>query len=96
MKSYEVSLEKSYQMRNIADFARMEGMKEGELKGIKKGLREGKIEGLLEGKKEGLLEGKKQLAIKLMMRNMPLEDIISLTELSQEQVNALLSQLPKD
>ena len=63
MKSYEVSLEKSYQMRNIANFAKKE-------KGI-------------------------EIAIKLLKRNMPLEDIIYLTELSREEVNALLSQLPK-
>ena len=31
MKTYEVSLEKSYQMRNIAGFTKMEGIKEGEI-----------------------------------------------------------------
>jgi len=76
MKTYEVSLEKSYQMRNIAGFAKMEGIKEGELKGRK--------------------EGKMEIAIKLLMRNEPIDEVISITELSRKQVKALLSQLPNN
>ena len=78
MKTYEVSLEKSYQMRNIAGFAKMEGIKEGELK----------------GRREGRKEGKMEIAIKLLMRNEPIDEVISITELSRKQVKALLSQLP--
>jgi predicted transposase/invertase (TIGR01784 family) len=67
MDRYAVSLEKSYQMRNIADFARMEGK----------------------------IENSKKIAIKLLKKNEPIDEIISLTELSREEVMMLMSQLPK-
>ena len=67
MKRYEVSLEKSYQMQNIANFARMEGK----------------------------MENSQQIAIKLLMRGEPVDDVVSITELSREQIMALFSQLPK-
>ena len=63
MDRYAVSLERSYQMREIANFAREE-----------KG---------------------NEVAIKLLMRKEPIEEIMYLTDLSREQINKLLSQLPK-
>ena len=44
---------------------------------------------------EGRLERSRQLAIKLLTRNEPIEDVIYLTDLSREQVLELLSQLSK-
>jgi len=83
METYQRSLKRSHLMRDIAHCAKMEGLSEG------------KTMGLLEGKTMGLLEGKMeeriQLAIKLLKRNMPIEDIISLTELSGEQMKGLLN-----
>ena len=75
MDRYAVSLERSYQMRDIANYARMEGMMEGEKKGEKK--------------------KSIQFAIKLLMRNEQIEEVVSLTDLSLEQVKALMKKLPK-
>jgi len=63
METYQKSLKRSYQMRDIANCAKMEGK----------------------------MEERIQLAIKLLKRNMPVEDIIYLTELSGEQVKELLN-----
>jgi predicted transposase/invertase (TIGR01784 family) len=67
MDRYAISLERSYQMREVANFAREEGRE----------------------------EMKNQFAIKLLMRNEPIEEIMYLTNLSRDQVTKLLSQLPK-
>ena len=67
MDRYAVSLERSYQLRGIVNFAREEARE----------------------------ENSKQIAIKLLMMNEPIDKIIYLTELSREQVNKLLNQLPK-
>ena len=91
MNRYEVSLEKSYQMRNIANFARMEGMMEGRMEGRMEGLMEGEMKGM----KKGITEKSQQIAVKLLMRGETVDDIVSITELTREQVTALLSQLPK-
>jgi predicted transposase/invertase (TIGR01784 family) len=79
MKTYEVSLKRSYQMRVIANCTRMEG----------------RLEGRMEGKMEGMVEKSKQFAIKLMMMNEPIDKIISLTELSREELTELIGQLPE-
>jgi predicted transposase/invertase (TIGR01784 family) len=71
MDRYAVSLERSYQMRDVANYARMEG------------------------KQEGLMEKSIQFAIKLLKRNETIEEVVALTDLSREQVQALLKQLPK-
>ena len=67
MDRYAVSLERSYQMRDVANYARMEGMMEKSI----------------------------QFAIKLLMRNETIDEVVALTDLSREQVQALLKQLPK-
>jgi hypothetical protein len=67
MERYAVSLKRSYQMRNIADFAKMEGK----------------------------MERSKQIAVKLLKRNEPIDEVISLTELSREEVMALKKTLPQ-
>ena len=71
MDRYAISLERSYQMRAVANFAREEG------------------------RLEEREEMKNQFAIKLLMRNEPIDKIMYLTDLSREQVTKLLSQLPK-
>jgi len=83
MDRYAVSLEKSYQMSNIADFAREEGRKEG--------LKEGELKGI----RKGLFEGKMDIAIRLLKRNEPIDEIILLTELSREEIMSIINQLPK-
>jgi predicted transposase/invertase (TIGR01784 family) len=68
METYERSLKRSYQMRDIANCARMEGR----------------------------MEGNRNIAIKLLMRNTSVEDVIDLTELSTEQVQELLNQMHRN
>ena len=63
MKSYGTGLKRTFEGRDIANFAREE-----------KG---------------------NEVAIKLLMRKEPIEEIMYLTDLSRDQVNKLLSQLPK-
>jgi predicted transposase/invertase (TIGR01784 family) len=53
--------------------------------------REGRVEGELIGR----MEKSKLFATKLLMRNIPIDDIVDLTELSPEQVQELIKQLPK-
>ena len=51
-----------------------------------------RTEGEKKGLMEGLMEGRRQIAIKLMQRKTPVEDIVSLTDLTKEQVQELLKQ----
>ena len=64
-----------------------------EQKSFSDGKAEGKAEGLAEGKAEGLSEGekKKQLEIakKMKSKNIPIDEIIELTELSKDEIEKL-------
>ena len=71
METYQKSLKNNYYVRDIANFARMEG------------------------RMEGRMERDNHLAIRLLKRGTPFEEVIDLTELSREQVLELLNQLPK-
>ena len=53
-------------------------------------LKDARKEGLLEGRKEGLLESEKRMAGKLLKRGMTVEEILSVTGLTRDQVNKLL------
>ena len=71
--------------------------KHAEEKGIEKGKEEGRKEGKEEGRKEGIEEGiekgieksRKELAMKLLARNTPLDDIADLTDLSIDEIKKL-------
>jgi predicted transposase/invertase (TIGR01784 family) len=82
METYSKSLRQSYEIKDIANFARIEGLKEGEKRGEKRGL--------LEGEKRGLLEGKKRIAFNLMQKGMAVDEILSVTGLTYEQIHELL------
>jgi len=43
-----------------------------------------------EGRREGRRERSRQIAVKLLQRNMHIEDVISLTDLTKEEVQELL------
>ena len=49
----------------------------------------------MEGEMKGRMERDKQLALRLLKRGTPFEEVIELTDLSKEQVMELLNQLPK-
>jgi predicted transposase/invertase (TIGR01784 family) len=57
--------------------------------GKQEGLTEGKQIGLTEGKQIGITEGKQETARRMLSRNMPLEEISDLTDLSIAQLQAL-------
>ena len=49
----------------------------------------------MEGRMEGRMERDKQLALRLLKKGMPYEEVIDLTELSKEQIFELFNQMPK-
>ena len=70
-------------VRNTRDeLVRREALAEGEAKG--------KAEGLDEGKAEGKAEGKTEIAINLLKENYPIEKIIKVTGLSEEEIKNLM------
>ena len=63
--------------------------KHAEEKGIEKGKEEGRKEGIEEGIEKGIEKSRKELAMKLLARNTPLDDIADLTDLSIEEIKKL-------
>ena len=72
------------------------GMKEGLEEGKRKGIEQGKKEGIEQGKKEGIEQGKKEsskeIAIKMLKRKMPIEEISEITGLSDKEIKKLLTK----
>ena len=79
METYARTLRKSYEVMDIADCNR------------KKGRREGRMEGRREGRREGRMEGMMEVASKLLQKNTPIDDVISLTGLTCQQIQELLN-----
>jgi predicted transposase/invertase (TIGR01784 family) len=77
----------------IKEAARESGFKEGKLEGRLEGRLEGKLEGRLEGKLEGEIEGKlksaKAFALLLLKDNVPKENIIKWTGLTEKELEEL-------
>ena len=59
-------------------------------RGRKQGLKEGKREGIREGKIEGINEAKIIIAEKALRMNMDIENIVTLTGLSPDEINELI------
>ncbi len=68
---------------------RQEGHKEGRQEGRQEGLQEG----LQEGRQEGLQEGRHVVALRMLRKGYPLEDVIAITELSRDEVQTLTDQV---
>ena len=66
-----------------------EGRKEGKEEGRKEGKEEGRKEGIEEGIEKGIEKSRKELAMKLLARNTPLDDIADLTDLSIDEIKKL-------
>jgi predicted transposase/invertase (TIGR01784 family) len=66
-----------------------EGIEKGIEKGIAVGIEKGKKEGIEKGKQEGSLQRGYEFARKLLQRNMPLEEICELTDLTMEEVKRI-------
>jgi len=74
METYAKSLRQSYEVMDIANFAKFEGRKEG------------RKEGLI----EGLVEGEKRITRKLLQKGMGIDEILPITSLTREQIEELL------
>jgi predicted transposase/invertase (TIGR01784 family) len=70
------------------------GLKEGHQKGLKEGHQEGLKKGLTKGHQEGLKEGQKAIALKMLKRNRPINEIVEDTGLSLEEIQSLSSHVP--
>ena len=66
------------------------GRKEGRKEGLKEGLKEGRKEGLKEGREEGLKEKAIETARRMKTKGYPIEEIMLLTDLSEEEITQLL------
>ena len=71
--------------KNALDYARQEGLAEGERKGLEKG----RQEGLEEGEKKGLEKGLAAAAAGMKKMGMPVEAIMQVTGLSEAAIAAL-------
>ncbi len=68
---------------------REEGLAEGRTEGLAEGRAEGRVEWLAEGRAEGQKEKQVEIAKKMKAKNMPISEIIELTELSKEEIENL-------
>ena len=79
---------------NIRAAALAEGWDKGKVEGIELGITQGRNEGIklgiTQGRSEGIWENKTQTVLKMFRRNMPVEDIADISELSVEEVNDIL------
>lgn len=58
-------------------------------KGLEEGKQEGKREGIAEGRKEGIQKRNQEVALKMIARGMPINEIAEITELSKEEIKNL-------
>ena len=73
-------------VRNTRDeFVRREAMAEG----LAEGEAKGKAEGLAEGQAKGKAEGKTEIAINLLKKNYPVDEIVEITGLSKEEIELI-------
>ena len=77
----EDSLKAYCDIKNSLDTARKEGMAKGMAKGM--------AEGITEGITEGMAKEKAKIAKKLLEIGMPLESIIQVTGLTENEINNL-------
>ena len=66
-----------------------EGRNQGIREGRRDGIKEGKIKGISEGKIIGINEGKIQIAKKMKQKNVSIEEIAEITDLSKEEIEKL-------
>lgn len=59
------------------------------LEGLEKGIQKGKQEGKLEGELEGVLKGKLMTARRLLKKGMSIEEIMEVTDLTEDQIRSL-------
>ena len=62
---------------------------EEKAKSLKEGIEAGKSQGLQEGKAQGLQQSKIEIAKKMLSKGMPLDLIVEMTGLSEEEIKKL-------
>lgn len=75
-----------YNERKQFDIGKAEGLQEGRDEGLKEGLERGHTE----GRREGIQEGRLEVAKNLLALNMPLEQIVFVSGLTEDQVRELM------
>lgn len=79
--------------RDMYDERRLEGERSAYRRiGLEEGRKEGLEEGRQEGRQEGLEEGRQDIIRKMSSAGMSIEQICSITEMSQDEVKSLLSE----
>jgi predicted transposase/invertase (TIGR01784 family) len=82
--AYEHSLKNYRDLQNVKDTYFQEGKEEGKL--------EGKLEGILEGEKKGKVEGKIETAINARKQGLPMDVIVAITQLSEEELRKIFEE----
>ncbi len=82
---YQQNLKARWDNQNVLDYAKEEAEKKGLEKGIKEGIKEGMQKGKIEGEKQKAIE----IAKKLLLKDLDIETIINLTDLSVEEIKQL-------
>ena len=76
---------------------REEGRVEGRVEGREEGRVEGREEGRVEGREEGRVEGREEyreeVVTNMLKKGWTLEEVVELTDLSQEQVETILRKI---
>ncbi|WP_041304127.1 RpnC/YadD family protein [Kyrpidia tusciae] len=76
-------------MTDLWKAVREEGMQEGLQKGLQEGLQKGLQEGLQKGLQQGRQEGKRELVEQMLRRGVSVTDIVKLTGMPEEEVEAI-------
>ena len=71
----------------------LEGRQEGLQKGRQEGLQEGRQKGLQEGQQEGQQQGIRFVVTNMLRKEMPVDMIISVTDMTKEEVEAIKREL---
>ena len=80
-----VDEEKAKSLKEGIEAGKAQGLQEGKAQG----LQEGKAQGLQEGKTQGLQQSKIEIAKKMLSKGMPLDLIVEMTGLSEEEIKKL-------
>ncbi len=90
--AYEHSLKNYRDLQNVKDTYFEEGKLEGRLEGRLEGKLEGKLEGIQEGEIKGKIEGKSEVAINARKQGLPMDVIMAITQLSEEELTRIFAE----
>jgi len=88
-EAYENSLKYYRDLQNVVATSREEGIEEGRQEGFEQGRQEGRQEGFEQGRQEGREQTKIEIARSCIQQGLDTETIMSITQLSREDIEAL-------